>query len=51
MNKKMLKKVQKFCEKIYSTLMHGNVFQEFLDALRVELRNDCGDALFKNKTF
>jgi hypothetical protein len=26
MNKKMLKKVQKFCEKIYSTLMHGNVF-------------------------
>ena len=51
MNKKMLRKVQKFCEKIYSTVMHGNLFQEFLESLRTELRMDLGEKLFQNKTY
>jgi hypothetical protein len=51
MNKRMLRKIQRFCEKIYSSMMHGHIFADFLNALRVELRADVGDRLFNNKTF
>jgi hypothetical protein len=51
MNKRMLRKIQRFCEKIYGSMMHGHIFADFLNALRVELRADVGERLFSNKTF
>ena len=51
MKKRMLNKVQKFCQKMYSTVMNGELFQGFLEDLRQEIRMSLGDTLFKNKVF
>jgi hypothetical protein len=51
MRKRMLGKLQKFCQKIYSNVMDGKLFLRFLDDLRNDIRFDLGDRMFKNKTF
>jgi len=51
MRKRMLNKLQKFCQKIYSNVMDGKLFLRFLDDLRNDIRFDMGENLFKNKTF
>jgi len=51
MRKRMLTKLRKFCDKIYSGVMNGTLFMRLLDDLRNDIRMDIGDTMFKNKTF
>lgn len=51
LTKKMLRKVQKFCHKVYSNILNGDLYLEYLNGLRESIRIDLGDALFKNKVF
>lgn len=51
MTKKMLRKIEKKVKSIYTWLMQGSLFNDYLDGLKDAIRQECGDALFKNKTF
>jgi hypothetical protein len=54
MTSKMVKRLQKFVETLYNTIMHGKLYQEYLDGLKNVIKEDMKDVkdpLFKNKTF
>ena len=51
MTSKMLKKLQRFCSKIYANILSGKLYEEFLSGLKESIRMDLEQALFKNKTF
>jgi len=48
---KMLKKVQKFCGRVYQNILSGSLYEEYLNGLKEAIRIDLDQALFKNKTF
>lgn len=47
--KRELRRVQKFVEKMYSNILQGNLYQQYLDAVKDSIKADLGDKLFKNK--
>ena len=49
--KKLLRKLEKFMSKVYQNILSGKLYQEYLDALKENIRLDIADKLFKNKTF
>jgi len=51
MTSKMLRKLQRFCGRLYTTVINGKLYEEYLEGLREAIREDMGDNLFKNKTF
>lgn len=48
---KMMKRLQKFCERLYNNILSGRLFQQYLDSLKEQLKVEFGEKLFKNKTF
>ena len=50
-NSKMIKKLQRFCEGLYSNILSGRLYQQYLDSLKESIKEDMGDAVFKNKVF
>jgi hypothetical protein len=51
MTSKMIKKLMKFVERLYNSIMHGKLYQEYLDGLKDAIRMDLEKTLFNNKTF
>jgi hypothetical protein len=51
MTKKMLKKLTKLVSKLYKSIMHGKLYQDYLDGLKEAIRESLDNNLFKNKTF
>ena len=48
---KMVKRLQKFCESLYNNILSGRLYQQYLDSLKESIREDMGEAVFKNKVF
>ena len=52
MTPKNLKKIMKFCQKIYQNILSGNLYDNYLDGLTKTILEEKGrDFVFKNKTF
>jgi WASH complex subunit 7, N-terminal len=51
MTSKMLRKIQRRCHQLYTSIVSGKLYEEYLEGLREAIRNDVEDTLFKNKTF
>jgi len=52
MTDRKIKKIQKFCSKIYSNILCGQLFVNYLDQLYKVILNETGrELLFKNKEF
>lgn len=52
-NKKMLRRLAKFVEKMYANILSGNVYEQVLNSVKESIKNDMTDskAFFKNKAF
>ena len=48
---KMVKRLQRFCESLYNNILTGKLYQQYLDSLKESIKEDMGDAVFKNKVF
>jgi hypothetical protein len=51
MTSKMLRKLQRFCSRLYTSIINGKLYEEYLEGLREAIRIDMQETLFKNKTF
>jgi len=51
MTSKMLKRIQKKSSTLYTSVINGQLYEDFLEGLREVIRMDLGDSLFKNETF
>ena len=51
MTSKMLRKIQLRCSQLYTSIVSGKLYEEYLEGLREAIRSDVEDTLFKNKTF
>lgn len=51
MTSKMLRKIMKQSSKLYTAVIHGQLYLDYLEGLREAIRADMGDNLFKNETF
>ena len=40
MTGKMLRKLQKFCGRLYNSIMNGKLFEEYLEGLKEAIRAD-----------
>lgn len=51
--KKMLRRLMKFVEKMYSNILQGNVYEQVVNSVKESIRADFDkpDKFFKNKTF
>ncbi len=52
-DKKMLRRLVKFVEKMYSNILAGNVYEQIINSVKESIRADFDkpDKFFKNKTF
>jgi len=52
-DKRMLRRIQKFVEKMYSNILAGNVYEQIINSVKESIRADFAkpDKFFKNKTF
>ena len=48
---KMLKKLNKFCARVYQNILSGNLFNEYLNGLKESIQMNIESKMFKNKTF
>lgn len=49
---KKLKKVMKFCQRIYQNILSGNLFDQYLEGLQKTILEETGTKqVFGNKTF
>lgn len=49
---KKLKRVMKFCQRIYQNILSGNLYDNYLDGLIKTILEETGSSfVFKNKTF
>jgi hypothetical protein len=49
---KKLSKLEKYCGKLYTNILSGNLFEIYLNGVKDTIRHECGeDFVFKNKTF
>ena len=46
-----IKKIQKFCLKMYSNILCGQLYNNYLDQLQKVIQLDTKDTIFKNKEF
>lgn len=51
MTSKMLRRIQRVCHRLYTSIINGKLYEEYLEGLREAVRADVGETLFKNKTF
>jgi hypothetical protein len=51
MTSKMLKRIAKKSSTLYTSVINGQLYDDFLEGLREVIRMDLGDSLFKNDTF
>ena len=51
MTSKMLRKIQRTCHRLYTSIINGKLYEEYLEGLREAIRGDIQEVLFKNKTF
>ena len=51
--KKMLRRLMKFVEKMYANILQGNVYEQVINSVKESIRGDFDkpDKFFKNKTF
>ena len=51
--KKMLRRLMKFVEKMYASILAGNIYEQVLNSVKESIRADFAkpDKFFKNKTF
>lgn len=51
--KRMLRRLMKFVEKMYANILQGNVYEQVINSVKESIRNDFDkpDKFFKNKTF
>ena len=52
-DKKMLRRLMKFVEKMYANILNGNVYEQVINSVKESLKQDFDkpDKFFKNKTF
>jgi hypothetical protein len=51
-NSKSLKKIMKFCQKIYQNILSGKLYDDYLDGLSKQILEETGTKfVFGNKTF
>ena len=44
--------MDKYCGKLYTNILSGNLFEIYLNGVKDQIRMECGeDFVFKNKTF
>mmetsp|Transcript_28419 Transcript_28419/g.27372 ORF Transcript_28419/g.27372 Transcript_28419/m.27372 type:complete len:263 (+) Transcript_28419:542-1330(+) len=48
---KQIKKIQKFCNKIYSSVLGGQLYMNYLDQLYKVIYSEVKDTVYKNKEF
>ena len=51
MTSKVFRKIQRFCSRVYTSVVGGKLYEEYLEGLREVIRVDMGETVFKNKTF
>lgn len=51
MTSKMLKKIMRQSSKLYTAVINGQLYLDYLEGLREAIRAEYGDNLFKNETF
>ena len=51
--KRMLRRLMKFVEKMYANILQGNVYEQVINSVKESIRGDFekSDKFFKNKTF
>ncbi len=51
MTSKMLRKIQRMAARLYTSIINGKLYEEYLEGLREAIRVDMQETVFKNKTF
>lgn len=51
MTSKMLRKIQRMAGRLYTSIINGKLYEEYLEGLREAIRADMQESVFKNKTF